>query len=164
MAKKPLTDRQKSVIDALNGAKSVAEAAKKLGIGEAAVYGHVKRIKENGHQVTLPSSNDGGSPGPAAMPPMRRPAANARKRGTGAKARATAKRNGKLEGVMGELDAKADEALKAERDALRDAEAERDVLNAKLAEVNGVIDNVQKRIGTLADISALLHDAPIAAG
>jgi hypothetical protein len=85
--KKPLTDRQQEILAALEG-RSVAEAAKKLGIKPAAVYGPI---------------------------------------------------------------------------ALDEAKAEREKLVAKLADVDGVIEQHTATLGVLADVSARLHNAPISA-
>jgi transposase len=144
--KKPLTDRQQEILAALEG-RSVAEAAKKLGIKPAAVYGHIGRIREAGHKVVLGKNGSGPLP-PADMPPIR-------------EASASAQRNGTLDGSLGRIDKETDAALDQEKAALEQAKAERETLVAKLAEVDAVIEQRTATIGVLADVSARLHDAPI---
>jgi transposase len=150
--KKPLTDRQQEILAALEG-RSVAEAAKKLGIKPAAVYGHIGRIREAGHKVVLNQrgkNGDGALP-PAEMPPLRDAAS------------AAATSNGTLDGVLGRIDKETDGALEQTRSALDEAKAEREKLVAKLADVDGVIEQHTATLGVLADVSARLHNAPISA-
>jgi DNA-binding Lrp family transcriptional regulator len=149
--KKPLTDRQQEILAALEG-RSVAEAAKKLGIKPAAVYGHIGRIREAGHKVVLNQrgKNGDGTLPPADLPPLR-------------DASAAATSNGALDGVLGRIDKETDGALEQTRSALDEAKAEREKLVAKLADVDGVIEQHTATLGVLADVSARLHNAPISA-
>lgn len=145
--KKPLTDRQKEILAALEG-RTVEEAASHLGLTPGSVYGHVNRIRKNGHKVTLGKNGSGSLP-PSDMPPLR-----------GSKATG-AQRNGTLDGALGRIDKETDAALDQEKEALEQAKAERETLVAKLAEVDTVIEQRTATIGVLADVSARLHDAPI---
>jgi DNA-binding Lrp family transcriptional regulator len=153
MAKKPLTDRQQEILAALEG-RTVAEASKALGIKPAAVYGHIGRIREAGHKVVLERGrkNGNGSASRAPSLPAMRTTTPPQESGS---------QNGALNGPLARIDKETDGALEQTRSALDEAKAEREKLVAKLADVDGVIEEHTATLGVLADVSARLHNAPI---
>jgi hypothetical protein len=155
MAKKPLTDRQQEILATLEG-RTVAEASKILGIKPAAVYGHIGRIREAGHKVVLERSRKNGDGNGSASRAPTLPAMR-----TTTPPQESGAQNGTLNGPLARIDKETDGALEQTRSALDEAKAEREKLVAKLADVDGVIEEHTATLGVLADVSARLHNAPI---
>lgn len=60
-SKEPLTKKQQRAFDLLSSGKSPAQAAKRMGITTNGVYGHLRRIREKGHEVTFRGRDVNGS-------------------------------------------------------------------------------------------------------